>query len=131
MSQIYPKQLQNFDAVSLASGPGGSKIRENSFGNKVVLTNGLLPVTDYTVNVLLRFLEEDYTGYITTIDHVRREDRFTPFDTSFGDVVVFPNNVAIVGDKAAQELIDIMRVLYDTDRTRGDAQTGYATSVLN
>lgn len=128
---IYPKQLQNFDTVSVASGPGGSKIRETSFGNTVVLTNGITPVADYTVNTLLRFLEEDYTGYITTIDYTKSEDRFRPFDTSFGDTVVFPNGVAIVGDKPAQELIDIMRVLWDNERTKGANQTGLATSVDN
>ena len=127
---IYPKQLQKFDEVSYATGPNGSKVRENSFENHVVLTDGLTPVMDYTVNVLIRFIEEDYTNYITTIDYTKSEARFRPFDTSFGDTVVFPSGVALVGDKSAGELIDIMRVLYDLERTHDDNRTGLATSVL-
>lgn len=128
---VYPKQLQKFDQVSYATGPGGSKVRSTSFESHVVLTNGLTPVMDYTVNALLRFIEEDYTNYITTIDYTKSEDRFRPFDTSFGDTVVFPSGVALVGDKPAGELIDIMRVLYDNERTKDANRTGLATSVLN
>jgi len=128
---IYPKQLQQFDPVSLASGPGGSKIRDTSFANSVVLSDGNTVLEPYTVNIMIRFLEEDYyKEYVTTIDHVRREPRFQPFDTSFGDVVVFPPG-AISGDKSAGEIIDIMRVLWDIDRTVTPNSIGYATSTLN
>lgn len=126
----YPKQLREFDGVSLATGPNGSKVRTTGWGDThVVLNDTMVPVTDYTVNVLLRFIEEDYTGYITTIDHTKHEDRFRPLDTSFGDTVVFPNGVAIVGDKTPNEILEIIRVLWDIERTRGANRTGLATSV--
>jgi len=128
---IYPKQLQHFDTVSFASGPGGSKIRDTSFDNKVVLTDGSTVISPYTVNTIIRFIEEDYySEYVTTIDHVRSEPRFQPFDTSFGDVVVFPAG-PITGDQAVGEIIDIMRVLWDIDRTVSSNSIGYATSVQN
>ena len=127
---IYPKQLQQFDTRSFATTPGNTQIRDTSFGDKVILTDGLTVLADYTVNKMIRFLEEDYTGYITTIDHVRREPRFQPFDTSFGDVVVYPTGT-ISGDQAAGEIIAIMRVLWDIDRAVTDNSIGYATSTLN
>ena len=128
---MYPKQLQQFDQVSEATGPGGSKIRDTSFSDVVVLGDGSTVVVDYTVNTVLRFLEEDYyKHYITTIDHVRREPRFQPFDTPFGDVVVFPAGT-ITGDQAAGELIEIMRVLWDIDRAVTNNSIGYATSTQN
>ena len=128
---IYPKQLQQFDPVSSATGPGGSKIRDTSFGNSVVLSDGNTVLEPYTVNIMIRFLEEDYfKQYITTIDHVRSEPRFQPFDTSFGDVVVFPPGF-ITGDKSAGEIIAIMRVLWENDRRVAFDGIGYATSTLN
>ena len=128
---IYPKQLQQFDPVSLASGPGGSKIRDTSFANSVILTDGSTVLEAYTVNTMIRFLEEDYyKKYVTTIDHVRSEPRFQPFDTSFGDVVVFPPGF-ISGDKSAGEIIAIMRVLWENDRRVAFDGIGYATSVQN
>ena len=128
---IYPKQLQLFTPVSIATGPGGSKVRDTSFGDYVVFPNGFSVLGDYTVNTVLRFLEEDYTGYITTINDTRREPRFRPFDTSFGDVVVFASGSTINGDQVANELIEILRVLYDIERTVTNNRIGFATSVLN
>lgn len=128
---VYPKQLQHFDTRSYATTPGNTQIRDTSFGDSVVLSDGNTVLTDYTVNTMIRFLEEDYyKQYITTIDHVRSEPRFQPFDTSFGDVVVYPTGV-ISGDQAAGEIIDIMRVLWDIDRKVTDNSIGYATSILN
>lgn len=126
---IYPKQLQKFVDVSLASGPGGTKVRENTFGDHVVLGNGSTVVGDYTVNKILRFIEEDYYGYITTIDHTKHAERFRPFDTDFGDKVVFANGTVLNADQVANELIEVMRVLYDIDRARGANNTGKATSI--
>lgn len=128
---IYPKQLQLFTPVSIATGPGGSKVRDTSFGDYVVFPNGFSVLGDYTVNTVLRFLEEDYTGYLTTINDTRREPRFRPFDTSFGDVVVFASGSTITGDQVANELIEILRVLYDIERTVTNNRIGFATSVLN
>ena len=126
---IYPKQLQFFTPVSVATGPGGSKVRDVSFGDHVVLNNGASVSGDYTVNKLLRFIEEDYTNYLTTINHTRREPRFKPFDTPFGDVVVFGSGSTISGDQVANELIEILRVLWDIERTVAPNQIGLATSV--
>ena len=126
---IYPKQLQFFTPVSVATGPGGSKVRDVSFGDHVVLNNGASVSGDYTVNKLLRFIEEDYTNYLTTINHTRREPRFKPFDTPFGDVVVFGSGSTISGDQVANELIEILRVLWDIDRAVAPNQIGLAASV--
>ena len=123
---IYPKQLQLFDKNVI-----GGDIGTPSFGDTVVLSAAVTPISDYTVNTIIRFLEEDYTGYITTLDHVRHEPRFRPFDTSFGDVVVFPSGVAIGTDQAANELIEVMRILWDIDRAVSNNSIGYATSVDN
>ena len=128
---IYPKQLQPFTPVSSATGPGGSKVRDTSFGDHVVFPNGNPIASDITVNKLLRFIEEDYTGYLTTLGHTRREPRFRPFDTSFGDVVVFSSGFNITGDQPVNELIEILRVLYDIERTVTNNRIGFATSVLN
>ena len=115
---ILPKQLQLFG--------------DPSFGDKVVLSSGITPIADYTVNTIIRFLEEDYNpNYITTIDHVRQEPRFRPFDTDFGDVVVYPSGVEIASDQAANEIIEIMRVLWDIDRAVGPNSFGKASSTLN
>jgi hypothetical protein len=121
----YPKQLQLFDKTVI-----NSDIGTPSFGDKVVLGDGWSVLEPYTVNIVLRFLEEDYTGYSTTIDHVRRAPRFRPFDTAFGDVVVFAPG-SIPGDQAANELIEVMRVLWDIDRAVSPNSIGYATSVQN
>lgn len=122
---VYPKQLQLFDETVI-----NSDIGTPSFGDRVVLSNGETVITPYTVNLIIRFLEEDYTGYATTIDHVRHAPRFRPFDTSFGDVVVFAPG-PISSDQVANELILIMRVLWDFDRAVTFDSMGYATSVQN
>lgn len=121
----YPKQLQLFDKNMIAGDIGTP-----SFGDYVTLGDGSTVVVPYTVNMIIRFIEEDYTKYVTTVDHVRHEPRFRPFDTSFGDVVVFPVG-NITGDQAANELIEVMRVLWDIDRAVSSNSIGYATSVQN
>ena len=126
---IYPKQLQFFTPVSDATGPGGSKVRDTSFGDYVVFPAGTPVASDLTVNTVLRFLEEDYTGYLTTINDTRREPRFRPFDTSFGDVVVFANGSTITGNQFANELIAILRTLWDIERRVAPNRIGLATSV--
>lgn len=127
---LLPKQLQLFTDVSIATGPGGTKVRNYSFGDYVVISAGATPVIDYTVNELLRFLKESYHQMVTAIDDTKSDDRFRPFDGPFGDTVVFPNGVLISTDQAANEIIEIFRVLWDTQRnTRTVNQTGYATSV--
>jgi hypothetical protein len=121
----FPKQLQLFDKNVI-----GGDIGTPSFGDKLILGDGYTVLTPYTVNMIIRFLEEAYTGYITTVDHVRHEPRFRPFDTAFGDVVVFAPGT-ISGDQAADELIEVMRVLWAIDRAVSPNSIGYATSVKN
>lgn len=128
---IYPKQLQHFDKRSFATTAGGPQIRDTSFGDVVILSDGATVIADCTVNTMIRSLEEAYyKNYTTTIDHVRSEPWFQPFDTTFGDVVVFPAGT-ISGDKSAGEIIDIMRVLWENDRRVSFNGIGYATSVQN
>jgi hypothetical protein len=118
----YPKQLQLFDKNVI-----NSDIGTPSFGDTVVLSGGAVGPT--TVNQVIRYIEETFTGYLTTIDHVRHEPRFRPFDTAFGDVVVFSGTPGT--DQAANELIEVMRVLWDIDRAVSPNSIGYATSVQN
>lgn len=68
----------------------------------------------------------DLSG-ITYAKRTRPRDRF--FKSSFGDTVVFPASTPISGAKAANELIEIMRVLWDNDRLVAFDGIGYATSV--
>ena len=126
---IYPKQLQFFTPASDATGPGGSKVRNTSFGDHVVFPAGTPVASNITVNKLLRFIEEDYTGYLTTIEHTRRESRFKPFDTPFGDTVVFPSGTPIGSEKPANELIAILRIEWDNERKVAPNRIGLATSV--
>ncbi len=127
---ILPKQLQQLDDTVIPV-PAGGQIGGPSFGDHVVLASGITPVSDYTVNMVIRFMEEDYTHYITTIDHVRHEPRFRPFDTDFGDQVVFPSGVAVGTDQTVGALIDIMRVFWATDRAVTANSFGRASSTLN
>lgn len=126
-----PPQLQKFTDVSIASGPGGSKVRNYSFGDHVVISAGETPVVDYTVNVLLRFLKEDFHGMVSAIGDTKSDERFRPFDSDFGDEVVFPNGVLINTNQVANEIIEIFRVLWKNRATRAGNRTGKATSVLN
>ncbi len=118
----YPKQLQLFDKNVI-----GGNIGTPSFADTDVLAADVAgPIT---VNQVIRHIEEKFTGYSSTATHVRREPRFRPFDTSFGDVVVFPG---VPGNsQGANELIEKMRVLWDTDRAVTNNSIGYATSVQN
>jgi hypothetical protein len=131
MSKFFPEQLKLFTEVSIASGPGGSKIRNYSFGNVVIIATPATPPGDYTVNTVLRFIEEVYNDYLTTIDYTKSENRFRPFQDDFGDTVVFPGGVAIGSDQSANELIEIMRVLYSIRGKRTATKTGFAKQVLN
>lgn len=123
----YPKQLQLFDANYIGGdiGPGA--------GNKVIYSNGFTPPADVTVNILLSVIDNEIYGIdLSGITHNERtKPRARKFDTSFGDTVVFPGSVAITGDQATNELIEVMRVLWDIDRAVTNNSIGYATSVDN
>jgi hypothetical protein len=130
MSKYFPEQLKLFTETSIASGPGGSKIRTYSFGDEVIITAST-PPGDYTVNTVIRFIEEVYTKYLTTIDQTKSENRFRLFQDDFGDTVVFPGGQAIATPQTANELISILRVLYSIRGTRTATKTGFAKQVLN
>ena len=129
----YPKQLALLDQHYIGA---SSPIKGNAPGDRVIYSNGFTPPTDVTVNDLLAVISDTLHGIDLTgiTNNVRTRDRFRKFDTSFGETVVYPGGVAMVADQSANEMIEIMRVLYDIDRSRGtqaSPKTGYATSVLN
>lgn len=131
MSQ-YPEQLQLLDAHYIGS---SSPIKGNPPGDRAIYSNGFTPPVDVTVNSLLAVISDTLYGIdMTGITHnFRTRPRYRKFDTSFGDTVVYPGGVAVVGDQSANEMIEIMRVLYDIDRSRGTKaapKTGYASATL-
>jgi len=123
----YPKQLQLIDSPS--------SIREGArgLGDKVVYSNGFTPPSDVTVNALLAVINDTLYGLDLSgiTNQIRTRDRYRRFDTSFGDTVVYPGGVAMTSDQAANEMIEIMRVLWDVDRAVTNNSIGYATSVDN
>ena len=129
---IYPKQLQLYPANSYA-GTVGNRIRESSSGDRVVITDGFTPPSDMTVNSLIYDIGSVLYGVdLTGITYgVRTRPRDRLFKSSFGDIVVFPASTPISGNKTANELISIMRVLWDADRLVAFDGIGYATSVQN
>ena len=123
---IYPKQLQPFDTNYIR---GDIKGRT---GNKVIYTKGFTPASNVTVNDLLAVLNDtiydiDFTGITNGI---RTRARFRHFDSSFGDVVVYPGGVAMPANQFANEMIEILRVLYGLDHTVSGNRIGHAKSVL-
>ena len=129
----YPKQLALYDEHYIGA---SSPIKSNAHGNRVVYSNGFTPPVDVTVNDLLAVIDDTLYGIdLTGITHNKRtRPRNRKFDTTFGETVVYPGGVAMTGDTRANEMIEVMRVLYDIDRSRGtqaSPKTGYATSVLN
>lgn len=118
----YPKQLQLFDR-NVTGGYAGTVWFA---GSGVLAGNTPGPIT---VNQAIRHIEQKYTGYTSTAEHVRREPRFRPFDTPFGDVVVFADSPG--SSQGANQLIEVMRNLWDTDRAVTNNSIGYATSVKN
>lgn len=121
---LYPKQLQLLDE---------STGYRKGYGETLVYSNGFTPPTAITVNDVIRAIDAsiygiDLTGITGTI---RTRDRYRQFTGSFGDVVVFPGSVAISGNQAANELIEVLRVLWDIANPRTVNKTGKATSVQN
>ncbi len=115
---IYPKQLQQFD--------GDTTFRKGRV-NEVVLAAGTIS-GDKTVNDILSILELHFSRDINS--ETRTRPRFRRFDTSFGSTVVF-TDAQVITEQAAGELIAILRVLWDIDRTVTNNSIGYATSVQN
>lgn len=121
---LYPKQLQLLDE---------STGYRKSYGETIIYSNGFVPTSDITVNGVIYAIDATINGIdITGITgNIRTRDRYRKFTSDFGDVVVFPGSVAITGDQAANELIEILRVLWDIENPRTVNKTGKATSVQN
>lgn len=127
----YPKQLQLYPAHPYTGTPG-NRIRENAPGDRVIISDGFTPPSDLTVNDIIYDISVNLYGIdITGITHGKRtrpEGRF--FKDDFGDVVVFPASTPISGAKTVNELIDILRVLWDIEHTVAPNRIGKASSVL-
>ena len=118
----YPKQLQ-------LPTPSKSGLRVCSdWADKGAFSDGFTPPADETVNDVLHQLAGVIDNWLPG-DTERRRRRFQPFDTSFGDVVIYPASVAITGGKTVTECINDLRSAWDTYALRGDRQTGLASSV--
>lgn len=121
---LYPKQLQLLDE---------STGYRKSYGETIIYSDGFTPPSDITVNSVIFAIDSTIYGVDLTgiTGSIRTRDRYRPFTGSFGDVVVFPGSVAITGDQAANELIEVLRVLWDIENPRTVNKTGKATSVKN
>ena len=111
----YPKQLQKF--------AGNTNFRKG-FGDEQVLP---AVAVDVSVNVLLNILHKADRNVSTVHDGKRIEERFRPFDTSFGTATVSLDAVP----HTANEIIDRMRAVYDSWHAWGPDNNGHATSVQN
>ena len=124
---MYPKQLQLIDE------PSSIRKGDRGLGDKVVYSNGYAPPVDVTVNDVLASINNLLNGIDLTgiTNNKRTRDRYRGFDTPFGDIVVYPASVAMTSDQYANEMITILRVLWDIDRAVTTNGIGYATSVQN
>ena len=112
---VYPKQLQLFATdTGFRAGLGDDP---------------LLPAIALTtsVNVLLNVLHKGDRNITSVHDGERIEERFRPFDTSFGDVQVTLDAVP----HTFNEVIGRMRDAWDTYRAVSNNSIGLATSTQN
>ena len=84
----------------------------------------LRPLTTFSSNAKVCF-------NTLPLEYPRTDKRFRLFDTSFGDVVIYPAGVPITGGKTYRQVVDDLRAAWATYTLRGDARTGLATSVDN
>lgn len=129
----YPKQLQFYTENSIARGPGDSQVRDAAPGERPVISDGFNPPGDLTVNDIIFDISSIIYGIdlssITFEKRTRPEHRL--FKDGFGQVVVFPGSTPISGAKSVNELIAILRVLWDIQHAVTDNSIGLATSVQN
>jgi hypothetical protein len=128
---LYPKQLQFYTENSEAVGPGNTRVRNAAPGELGVISDGYTPSVNITVNALLFDIGTSVNGLdltgATYSKRTRPEHR--PFDSAFGQKVIFPQGVAITGTRTVNELIAILRAEYDIYRAKTATKTGLATSV--
>ena len=120
---FYPCQLQQWDTLA-------DNISEPVRGDSLVIALAYNPPTYLTVNKLLDLMHD--TLYPTFTNRTRRVDRFRRFDTSFGDVVIYPSGTAIAAGKTYRQIVTALRAAWKTYASRGTAsspKTGLATSV--
>jgi len=125
---LYPEQLQYYTQPSLASGPGGSKVKGPSNGTEVVKASG--PVTgDINVNDLLHLIGQKLYG--TSLGSVRNFNRVRPFDTDFGNVVVYAQDTSLAENVTVNGAIFELRGKWDAYRKVDTHRMGLATSTSN
>ena len=125
---LYPEQLQYYSRPSVASHGTDDKIRDNTVnGNKVVKSSGAVS-GDINVNDLLHLIGSRLYG--TSMGSVRNFNRVRPFDTAFGDVIVYANGVDLAEDVTVNGAILELRTKWDAYRKVDKNRIGLATSVL-
>ncbi|AET72510.1 hypothetical protein SXGG_00010 [Synechococcus phage S-CBP42] len=124
----YPEQLQYYTRPSVASHSTDPKIRDTKVnGNEVVKAAGAVS-GDINVNDLLHLIGQKLYG--TALSSVRCAPRVRPFDTSFGNVVVYANAVDLAVDVTVNGAILELRKKWDEYRKVDTRRIGLATSVL-
>lgn len=111
--------------------PGLAGLRNSdSWAAKLVYSDGFTPPSAETVNDVLFQLQGVFYGTLP-LEYGRTDRRFRVFDTSFGEVEIYPAGVALTGGKTYRQVIDDLRTAWDTYTLRGATQTGLASSVDN
>ena len=111
--------------------PGLAGLRNSdSWAAKGVYSDGFTPPSAETVNDVL-FQCHGVFFNVLPGEYPRTDRRFRLFDTSFGDVEIYPAGTPITGGKTYRQVIDDLRAAWETYTLRGAAQTGLATSVDN
>ena len=111
--------------------PGLTGLRNsNDWAAQGVYSDGFTPPSAETVNDVLFQCQGVFYNTLP-LEYPRTDKRFRLFDTSFGDVVIYPAGVPITGGKTYRQVVDDLRAAWATYTLRGDARTGLATSVDN
>lgn len=126
---LYPEQLQYYSRPSVASHGTEPRVRDNTVnGNKVVKASG--PVTgDINVNDLLHLIGQRLYG--TSLASTRSFNRVRPFDTAFGNVVVYAQDSTLAEDVTVNGAIFELRKKWADYHKVDKHRIGLATSVLH
>ena len=125
---LYPKQLQYYTQTSLAAGPGDSKVKVKTNGTEVVKASGTVS-GDINVNDLLHLIGQKLYG--TSLGSVRNDPRVRPFDTDFGNVVIYAQDTVLAEDITVNGAIFELRGKWDTLNPVAANRIRKATSVLH
>jgi len=125
---LYPEQLQYYSMPSVATGPDGKKVREDKVnGNEVVIAASTVS-GDINVNDLLHLVGQKLYG--TALSSVRCAPRVQPFDTDFGNVIVYAQDTVLAENVTVNGAIFELRGKWDAYRKVDKRKIGLATSVL-